>query len=164
MDNEVKSVERYGLLGIRKDNDIIAFIVVKCYVLESFISPDNETTYKVIYPYVNISNFELNQDVKYENPDNLYKMAIVSNLFDNYNEANEYASKKNLEIKRSLISKVLFDDEKWKEKYKKLEKQFYKNLFICKRYEVKILNYMENQDIDKPKKQFVKEIKKCSKN
>ena len=169
MRNELEYPIKYAVLELKEQGGFLAgyeditqgFIVSKCYVVGSEIkyysNGKYDITYKVVFPFKNISSFKLslNRGTSYDCYETIplydasgdpYPIDIVTSLFDNYEEAKEISLLKNEKMEENLILKISLLDENWKEKYEKL-KQDYRNgktlvepkMYAMKRADIKNL-------------------------
>ena len=169
MERELNYPIKYAVLELKEQggwtfgyNDItIGFIASKCYVVGSSIknhsNGESDISYDVVFPLKNISDFKFflklgmlyNEKHKvplYDGFGKHYPVTIVSDLFDNYEEAKCAAGLKNDELK---------------EESEQNEKLFLENLSVCQKFEDLVLRKTENMIITEDRVQIkCKKLKK----
>lgn len=141
----------------------LGHIVSKCYVLESIIkylpNGDAELYYKVVFPYNDISALSDNKtDLGNPNiPSKTSDYDIVTEIFDNYDDAKKCVEDKNnlLELWLSTYKPTLLPDgdidkyniqlERYNAEYAELKKE----LSLCKEFEKLVLNETKKMHISR---------------
>lgn len=171
MSRKINYPVKYAVLELKENggyvynysNIIQGYIVSKCYVIESKVTYNYDgegvVSYEVIFPYENITDFK--RTLRYNNKSivketmprtsavgNIWQTEIVTELFDTYEEAKEFANGKNEKHKLGIelglypynkIIELSNDDEL--KKYKEyIIKDFERNLDICNLFEKLITN------------------------
>lgn len=177
MKQNLKYPIKYAVLELKENGGFIAgyeeitrgFVVSKCYIVESSVkylsNGESKLSHKVVFPFRDLYNFKVGlhygkQDLgepvvpKYDANNNPYPCNVVSDVFDNYEEAYELATQKNDKLHSNLILEISLLDSKWKEKYSELEKRFYKELSICKNFEELISIQTNDMEITRTEKQI----------
>lgn len=125
---------RYSVLDIKLNDNIIGYIVSKCFILESTIkyaSNDNIIVkHKVIFPYTDIKPFIKSYGTN-QQLEMTYNILEVDEIYDNYIEAKKITEENN---------KRILDNTK---EYNKIEDT--KNyLYLCKQFEQLIEKNTQN--------------------
>ena len=147
-------------------NDIIrGYIASKCYVLESHIkylpNGDIKTFHKVIFPYSNVELFKLElqngnlnnigerNTIHYDAYGNPYPVSIVSELFENYEEAKEQAIEKNKKMKSNLSMEIPGPVNRpgFIEEYEELKEEFNYQLSICELFEQAVTSKTDDMNV-----------------
>lgn len=159
---------KYAVLELRESGGFAngyeeltrGFIVSKCYLVEGsvrfLVTGNHEILYKVVFPFKNNPHYELNSQNIDDRISALsgidgvsYSVDIVSDIFDNYEEASLLAEQKNKILKAKLILKVSVLDQNWKTQFRKLNVEFQKKLAICQKIEKVIASKTKNMDVSK---------------
>lgn len=131
----------HGLNELEREYDVVCYIVSKCYLIsDKTIYKDNgknDKIYEVVFPYQN-GNYDWKRNVPLFNLINkeCTNSDFVEKVFDNYEDALEFATQKNKKIcektwsclpySKDLHTKILEKIEKFNDKlseYKMLEQQ-----------------------------------------
>ena len=182
MNNELKYPVKYAVLELKERggysvgyNSVTqGFIASKCYVIESSIvynsDGSNKIVHKVVFPYQDIERFKMSlrnggqNIVEKEIPrlnagGYIYPITEVSELFDTYELAKEYAQEKNEDYKNRLVLYVptQITDLKWQEEYDKLKQEYDKRVEITNLFEQNALEKTKDMSVEEP---YVKVLRK----
>lgn len=159
----LKLKEKSGY-GYNSEETIFGYIVSKCYVIEKSIRyyPDgtNKLFYKVVFPFKDISEYKANLYYNYETQDignenipifdryrNVCPIDIVSNIFDDYEDASEVSKEKNEELKSKLISEIPISLTNLKSKIDDFELLFSLRMNTCHKFEKIVEMKTQNMNI-----------------
>jgi hypothetical protein len=143
---------------------VVGYIVSKCYICEEIIKHLGDGTekieYKVVFPYNNYNLFKdcescnIEYDVKpnkprYDENGDLIKYKFVSDLYDTFDDAKEAANNANTNLLLSMFDAIKKYGKTFESRYLLFEKEFYKDLGKCLKYEKTITNLTEEMKISK---------------
>jgi len=112
---EFKRPIKYAILKIKEKEEIVAYIISKCYVIsEKEVYETSKIFYEVLFPYN--AALECNMDSKY------FKTCLVSQLFDDFKEAEKIREELNNKILYHEMSYVSID-KNYEENIEKLKKE-----------------------------------------
>ena len=124
------------------------FIAEKCFVVGSelrYVPGNSILSHRVVFPYEDIELFKSTNSMgerqlpHYDINGQMAYERTVSKLYDTYEEAKEASQKANEEYKGSLISKIDYYTDGWKEELENLKEIFNKRLQICYSFEEEAL-------------------------
>ena len=157
MEKELKYPIKYAVLEIKENGGYPAryqeltrgFIASKCYVISSSIeylrNGDTKISHQVVFPH---TDYELFKRILYDRRevigdrivprynacDQIYPCTRVSELYDDYDSANQQAETMNEEFQREETAHLSLLDPKWKETLEKMKAQLELEFYMCKRY------------------------------
>lgn len=153
----VLEVREAGSAVVDYDYVVVGYIVSKCYVCEETIE-NNKKYYKVVFPYRNYdlfkkceaSNIEYNlksDEPKYNKENELINYSLVSNVFDNYEDAFDESTLYNNKLLHDLHDSISRYGNLLKDAGSLFDREFHRDLINCFKFEEKITELTENMSI-----------------
>lgn len=165
MNKEINYPIKYAVLELKERNSYLdeydditkGFIPSKCYVIESDIiyNPDgsNKMVHIVVFPFQDIKSFKISLGnlgkaniPNFEEYGTICPINMVTDLFDNYENAKIVTEQKNEELKYKLLSKYTSSNLS-KLSYENYKHRIENGLEICYMFEQLVQIETENMGI-----------------
>ena len=150
--NDLDYALRYAVLELKKDEEVYAYIVSKCYLVDR-----NRQGYRVFFPYKDIDKYlaAVNTgdglDRLWDKQVDIHKLDTVREVFDNYDDANIICYALNRRYRHQVLSNLEWGLSDYRKKLYDMDRLLSSRISNAKRME-SYINYHVGDVVSKNNK------------